>query len=254
MAICGLAAWTKSSDIKIIEQPTPLEPVIVTPSPTPTPELPHPSVKIDLPHKTGKAPVLAWGKSHPEWDKALDEGLEQFKSINVNPKDAKVFCPKYNMLPTWERKGVMKQLVSIMAKQESGFKPETSFTECSKSKSTYGSSGKYFPERKQYCIPGHKLDGGVAVSRGLLQISFGSSQSYKCGFTDPKELHDAGKNLQCQLKILDRWIGQDKAFQGRIDGHWAGCARYHSVCRDREGSRSFPAIKAYMQALPECRL
>lgn len=199
---------------------TPLPPIVVQPDPTPTP-------KVETPVH---APVLAWGNKFPAWDKALDEGLQDFTAITVNLSDAATFCPAYNRLPTWERKNVWKQLVSIMGKFESGWNPKTTYDESSTKASLKG-----------------------VISRGVLQISIVSANSYGCGFKDAQELHDPAKNLKCGLKIINRWVKEDKRFAGYVDGKWRGAARYWSVMRDLKGKKSYASIKAYMRALPVCQ-
>ena len=224
-----------------VKEATELKPVVVTPTPTPKPT---PTPVVQKPPAT----VLAWGKGHPTWDKGLDDAKPLFKSITVNPKDAKVFCPAYNKLPTWERWNVIRHLVSIMTKYESGFNPLSKYTES-------------FADSK----------GKKVVSRGLGQISIESANSYGCGFKNAEELHEPIKNLTCMVRILDRWMGRSEVFQGQLpvtekyakNGKletrtvmkWRGsCSAYWAVCRDLKGKKSFPAIKAYMQALPVCKL
>lgn len=142
--------------------------------------------------------VLAWGTSHPEWDKALIGAVYELPNVELKKP-----CTKLTT------RDCAIQLLSIMAKFESSFKPETSFNET-----------------------GH-LQG--VVSRGLLQISKDSANqsAYGCGITDAKELHDPKVNLECAVKIL---AYQAKNSGTLMDGKKGGCSAYWSVCRADSGS------------------
>jgi hypothetical protein len=168
-------------------------------------------------------PFLSW--PNQQW---ADEALAVVRAEGlaaVHVKDAKDFCPNGLTERNWVH------LLAAMVKYESGFKPDTSYKECSKSKGTYGSSGKWFDAHKAYCIPGDPRDEGVAISRGLIQISIRSGNAYGCGLESPQELHDSATNLACAGKILKRWTAQDGVVAGGASGAWRGGARYWSVLR-----------------------
>ena len=172
-------------------------------------------------------PTLAWGDKHPDWTEHLLEEIAKSKMLDVIPSDAKGFCPSYAKLTKSQRAEVLAQLISIMAKRESNFKPETKFTEA-------------FNDAK----------GRKVISRGLLQISIESANSYGCGFKNAEELHDPKKNLSCGVKIIERWVQRDGQAMG-TKGKNLGCGRYWSVCR--ASSRSYPVVRGYVSALPICK-
>lgn len=150
---------------------------------------------------------LAWGSGHSDWDGYLIDALSKIPIVSVDMP-----CKKISV------KACTAQLISIMAKYESSFKPETSYAE------------------------GGNLKG--VISRGLLQISKDSANGYGCGITDAKHLHDPKTNLECAVKILARWAAKDGTLMGEPK---LGCARYWSVCRKSSGSNA--KILKYMQQL-----
>lgn len=154
---------------------------------------------------------LAWGLSHPEWDKYLSDAVNS----SGLKSDVKKPCKKLNA------KDCLIQTISIMAKYESSFKPETSYTEG-------------FNDAK----------GAKVISRGLLQLSQESSnqKAYGCNITDAKQLHDPKTNLECSVKIAVKWINQDGIFFG---GDKLGLGRYWSVGRAKSGSN--PKILKYLE-------
>lgn len=152
--------------------------------------------------------ILAWANEPKgvEWTSFLDEAM---KSL---PDDGpiKTPCKKLALKPC------AKQLLSIIAKRESNFKPETSYNET-----------------------GH-LQG--VVSRGLFQISKDSANqsAYGCNIANAKDLHDPQTNIKCAVKILSY---QAKKTGSLVDG----CAKYWSVCRSKNGiSKSYKEIMNYM--------
>lgn len=154
---------------------------------------------------------LAWGDKSLEWDKAVYDELDKLPDIELQNLPCK----------TLNTKDCAAQLISIIAKRESNFDPSVKYNET-----------------------GH-LSG--VVSRGLLQISKDSANGYGCSITDEKQLHDAQVNLSCGVKILSKWARKDKTLIGQPK---LGCARYWSVCREKDGkSESYKEIMAYMSKL-----
>lgn len=159
--------------------------------------------------------VLAWGTSHPDWDKALYEAIDNLKQPhNGSPVKLKTPCKKL------DTRDCAAQLLSAIAKRESGFDPSVKYNET-----------------------GH-LQG--VVSRGLFQISKDSANqsAYNCNIGDAKDLHDPKINIQCAVKIL----GYQALKTGTlIDGEKGGCGAYWSVCRSKNGkSESYKFIMNYM--------
>lgn len=152
--------------------------------------------------------ALAWGMLHPDWDKALRAAVASFDWTGIKMPLA---------LPPAE---VVAQLISIMAKYESNFKPETKFAET-----------------------GHLA--GV-TSRGLLQISVDSANQSAYGFNvTADQLHDPLINLKVAVKIMHY---QAKKHGVLFDGSkTSGAGSYWSVGRVTSGS--FAKIKAYLNTL-----
>lgn len=215
-------------------------------------------------------PKLDWAGKHPNADQWTAFVMKEIPVrmpdvLKSTPKDIKAFCPAYAKLTADQRTEFFAHLIARMTRFESSFKPETKFVECSSKASTYGKSGKFFEHLGKYCIPGHAKDGGIAISRGLLQMSLQSAQGYGCPYTEPAELHDPEKSLSCMMRVLNRFVPAPRQYEGKVRGHgslagydaenerWLGAAAYWSVMRDRAGSDSFPAIKSYLAGLPLCR-
>ncbi len=191
---------------------------------------------VILPTATPKPVVasvtLPWG--HPEWTVHLLGELNASQLPDLMPKDLIKLCPKYDKLSRPERRDVWAHLVVAMAKRESGWKPENKYQESFK-----GRDGKYI------------------VSRGLLQISQSSANSYGCGIEPADELHDPLVNLSCAVKIIDRWVRRDGVMMGKRphpdkpgETQWLGCARYWSVCRSISGS--YEKVRAMLAKAPGC--
>ena len=153
--------------------------------------------------------ALAWG-AKPEWDKYLAD------AVNSKPWPVSVEkpCKKVDL------KECVMQLISIMAKYESNFKPETNFTE-----SFNDSKGK------------------PVISRGLLQISQESAnqKAYNCKIKDAKELNDSKINLECAVNIIHFQAVKHNSLMGEPK---KGCAAYWSVCR--ASSKSNAKILNYL--------
>lgn len=73
--------------------------------------------------------------------------------------------------------------------------------------------------------------GRKVISRGLLQISIESANSYGAGLTDPQQLHDPETNIRCAVLIMKRWLKEDGVIQGGGSGGWKGMSRYWSPFR-----------------------
>ncbi|MES2854922.1 MAG: transglycosylase SLT domain-containing protein [Bdellovibrionota bacterium] len=135
--------------------------------------------------------------------------------IASNPRQIKYFCPKYEKLDREHRIAFWARLISLMSAYESSYNPKTTYKE---------------PKM------------GV-LSSGLMQISHGSSQQdeYRCTMisADPKQgqldLLDPKKNLSCAVRIINHFIGHDKAMSDYLINtngkYWVGLARYWGVFR-----------------------
>jgi len=157
-------------------------------------------------HKDGRDWTLA---THSQVEK-ITPGL-----LSTTPSDYKDFCPQYSGMSHAERKNFWVHLLSSMAQFESNFNPSLSYREAFRDSS-----------------------GNRVVSRGLLQISIESGNAYGCGFRSNADLNDPYKNLNCGLRILNRWVSSDKRIAGYVGGAWKGGARYWSVLRTKEKVKS----------------
>lgn len=174
----------------------------MTPSkPTLPVETPKPEVKTNL----------AWGDKYPEWDKYLSDAV----NASALRSDVKTPCK------TLPAKKCLIQLISIMAKYESSFKPETQFKE-----SFNDSKGK------------------PVISRGLLQLSIESAnqKAYGCNIKKAEELHNPKTNLECAVKIVVFQANKSGTLMGEPK---LGCSSYWSVCR--ASSKSNAKILTYLK-------
>lgn len=181
-----------------------------------------PPVKIEQPveapvHVEEPAKPTVYKAEWPkqEWTDFAAQALESYgKNMLVMnaPKDASEWCPKFSSLTYEQRKQMFITLIASMAKRESNWKPETNYTESFKDSS-----------------------GTKVVSRGLTQISKESanSSSYKCGISNATELNDPKTNIDCTVKILNKWVVQDKYFgTDKLGG-----GRYWSVMRPGDSKK-----------------
>lgn len=204
------------------------EPEVTTPAPAPTTPPPVSSVdplaEVQPLWETKVSDGKAWS-SHVsgEIDK-LGPNL-----VDVVPADASLFCPKFARLSDAQRKQYWVFFISSMVRFESNFKTATKYTEGF-----------------------NDANGKAVVSRGLLQISIESANSYGCGFRNAEELHDPLKNLSCGVRILNRWLGRDGRIGGKIDNQWRGGARYWSVLRAGDKT-SYNSIVSWSQNLSICK-
>lgn len=143
-----------------------------------------------------------------------------------NPADITTFCANYGNLNTYDKKNFWVYMLSAMSELESGQDPTQSYTEAF-----------------------NDANGNRVVSRGLLQISIESANSYGCGFTAASQLHDPQRNLACGLRILNRWIGSDGVVSGKSGTAWRGGARYWAVLRKEA---NLAKITGWTQALRIC--
>lgn len=179
--------------------------------------------------------IASWERkssNHRLWVEHIYRELPSLGSalLKTNPVDAKIFCPNYANLEVSERKQFWAFFILSMAKFESNFDPKESYTEG-------------FTDRS----------GRYVISRGLLQISLGSSKDYHCGFNSSIELHNPTKNLSCGIKILNHWMIRDHRIASRFNSEWRGGARYWSVLRAGRKT-SYQSIVKWSNDLPFCKL
>ncbi len=176
-------------------------------------------------------PYFDWTGKHADvddWNQYVFDGLDTFGGnlMSVTPKDISQFCPKYSNLNLKNKKYFWISLIAAMSRFESNFNPQASFRE-----GFTDSRGKY------------------VVSRGLLQLSYESARGYGCPISKSNDLHIPKINLECTIRILDRWIGRDSHISAKWSGSWKGGARYWSVLRKRS---TLSSIKAKTSSLGVC--
>lgn len=208
----SIGCTTNTSSLPATE---PVKPVEVTPTPVKKP-----------------VPVLAWGEKRSDWSEHLLAEIDKLKWS----KDIKTPCTKLAF------NECLAQTISIMAKYESGFKPQTESRECKKDKCVYSVGCTFYPEYG-YCRNSSQKK--PVTSRGLLQISISSSNvpEYSCGTKTEDELHDPKFNLSCAVKIAHYWLNRDLVLYGEDK---LGMGRYWSVMRKSSDSQA--KILTYLKA------
>ena len=173
----------------------------------------------------------AWSKKNTDgtWTTAAEAAVTSSQLTNAAPTDISKFCPAYLTKKPEDRKIFWVGLLSIVARPESNFKPETKYTE-------------------------NFLDaqGKNVVSRGLLQISIESAnqKKYSCGIKKADDLHDPSVNLACSVKILDAWIKTDNVIATYGTGPPRGGGRYWSTLR--ENNKHLPELTKFTKGLKVC--
>ena len=148
-----------------------------------------------------------------DWSSIAHKAIMNFGPdlLTQIPTDIDYYCARYRNLRSDERADFWVFLLSRLARLESNFESNKRYIE-------------NFKDSK----------GNLIVSRGLLQISIESANGYGCGIKKPEELHDPEININCAVKILNRWVGLKDAVVAEWDGSkWRGAARYWSPFRDQ---------------------
>ncbi len=209
-----------------------------TPSPTPNPTPPPPPPPTPNPLPPVEPPTTS--HTRPLWESANVDGkkwtehvLNRLDTLGTEltstvTTDMQTFCPKFSRLSNLDRKYFWAYLMSAMVRFESNFRTNVTYQENFKD-----SNGDY------------------VISRGLLQISYESARGYQCEMRQAQDLHDPYVNLECGIRILDRWIGRDLRIAGQQSGAWRGGARYWAVLRS--SSSSYQKILDYLSQFKECR-
>lgn len=164
------------------------------------PKPPEPVTQPDIPVK--QYPVSGW-QYHDLALKLLRTNGRTL--LDAKPADGEKWCKSFAAVDKAE---FYAHLFAALAKFESGWRDAETYTED-------------FNDAK----------GKPVVSRGQLQISQESANSYGCNITDPKQLYDAETNIGCGIKIAARWVNKDGVIQGGVPGAWLGYSRYWSPFR-----------------------
>ncbi|NCN95588.1 MAG: lytic transglycosylase domain-containing protein [Bdellovibrionales bacterium] len=179
----------------------------------PLPEPPHSEPATTPGDANFIWPRFDWNNQNEDF---LDWNFYAYEAIrdlgapltSKNPNDILEFCPSYNSLDDSGRKMFWISLIAAMARFESGFNPETRYTEAFRD-----------------------ALGQFIISRGLLQLSIESARGYGCELRAAEDLHDPQINLECTVRILTRWVDRDGVITGKVGVSWRGGARYWSVLR-----------------------
>jgi hypothetical protein len=197
---------------------------------------------VAKPRTPGGAPVRSakleargfWddrAKQGKHWTRLTVQALESHGRAlyqGAPPGDIAKFCPRYRHLGESGRIDFWVKIISAIAASESSFNPKSFYRE-----------------------GWNERNGEPVISRGLLQISLGSSTGYGCGIKTSSELHDPKKNIECGVKILSRWIPNDSVIVGQRGNQWLGGARYWSVLRTQ--NRNAKPIRALLTQSVHCR-
>lgn len=173
----------------------------------------------------------SWRKVNKDcsWTTSAEEAAKKSSLSQLTPTDIASFCPNYEKLDTANRNKFWAGLLSAMARPESNYKPEATYTE----NFTDGSGKK-------------------VISRGLLQISIESANQkrYSCGIAKSEDLHVPKINLECGIKILEAWVKNDNVIAAYSKPSRGG-GRYWSVLR--ASNKRLPEITGNTASLPFCK-
>lgn len=172
---------------------------------TTVPKPPEPVTQPDIPEE--KAYVCA----RNTWCNAFSDAVKKAVTLYgkellaANPTDYAKYCGTAGKLDCYNA------ILHAMSVYESGIDPNQVYVES-------------FSDAK----------GNKVRSVGLLQVSIESCRSYGASATTTEELLKPEKNLECSVRILNRWIPKDGVIAGGSIGAWKGAARYWSVMRKRQ--------------------
>ena len=143
--------------------------------------------------------------------------------LNERPREVEQYCKNFDKLSKKGRAAFWVAMFSAIAYRESNWNPAVSYQE-------------KFPDS----------DGNRVISRGLLQLSLESGRGYKCDFNTPEDVHDSKKNLECGVRIMNKWVTTHKTMVGNGK---EGTAKYWGVMR-KKSTRE--AIRKKMNTLTWC--
>jgi hypothetical protein len=177
----------------------------------------------------------AWRKKNANgsWTRFAEEAVKKSALPKAVPTDVGKFCPAYASKSEAERVMFWAGLVSIIARPESNFKPEVTYTE------SFSDS-----------------QGNKVISRGLLQISIESANQkrYSCAIKKAEDLHDPQVNIACGVKILEAWVKADSVIATYLGQTPIGGGRYWSTLREKKDPKRnhLPELTKFTRSLPVC--
>lgn len=214
-------------------QKPPVHPPSASPTPAPTP-VPRPPKATPTPRPgRPQTPIRGFwedaSKDGREWTAYAIDAINRYGRdlLKTVPEDIKEFCPPYANFDSHSRQDFWVKLLSAIAAAESRYKPNVTYTES-------------FNDRAGHAV----------VSRGLLQISMESANGYGCGIDTPSDLDDPQTNIECGIRIMNRWVAADSVISDSDKDGWYGPARYWSTLRDF--SKQFPVIKQLLRRSRLC--
>ena len=148
---------------------------------------------------------------------------------NQVPADIVSYCRGYTSLDPSQRTQFWVDLLATMSFYESQHDPDLTYQERFNDNS-----------------------GAPVISRGLLQLSYESSQNYDCPLENEAQLHLPAKNIDGAVRILNKWVVEDGVISeqaGWLSREWRGGARYWAVLRRPE---TLVAIQQQLQQQPYC--
>lgn len=202
------------------QKPVPVEaekPPVIIVAPPPAPPL------ADKPF------LVASPRFKTEWVKMLSEKIDVYGKplINNRPKDWGSYCKTdFEKLTTWQRKQFYIMMLSKLAEYESSYNPRATYKEDFKN-----SKGEW------------------VISAGIFQNSLESGKGYGCPYKEQNDLFDPNKNIECAVKIVNRWVGERDRVIAPTAAPWLGMARYFGPFR-REKRK---LIMAPASALEFCK-
>ncbi len=157
-----------------------------------------------------------WATKFPAYNSYAKQAIIKYgSSLYGNPpNDITDFCPNYFSLSTDGQLMFWVNFLSALAYEESNHNSELEYQE--RFEDNYGNK---------------------VISTGLFQLSYESSQNYDCNISNHDDLKNPQLNIECAIKILNKWNMNDHRITGRkfkIFGNWEGGARYWSVLRKKK--------------------
>ena len=205
----------------------------------------------------GERPLLWTGRRAgvDEWTSHLVSEIEKRPTLlAVELVDAGEWCPNWSKLSRADRVQFFAHFIAGMTRWESNNNPNSSTPECKKGECLYNGNCFTHPTLGQCMKGGHAADGGVVISRGPIQLSFGSALGLGCKLSKPSDLNDPFMNFTCGVQLLNGYVTEDRRIAGKVAGKWKGMARYFAVVR---GTRTYTEmslnhLRGFMLDFPGC--
>lgn len=171
-----------------------------------------PADNVDQPTTPDRESKIANLWPNENYEKLSRQMIEEHGQalISKTPLDIQSICSSYTSYDRETKIDFLVMVLSVMAKYESNFDTNKAFLEPQSLRDSRGNR---------------------VTSRGLLQLSIESARGYSCVIQNEQELHKPEKNLECGVRILNRWLDRDGYLLSHPTTRWRGGARYWSVLR-----------------------